>query len=136
ITHPLFIVGVVTIVIVVIGYLFRGPLIKLIKQLQPLFERLRKEVKTLLEWIGKMWKSLPMILIIVSLILSFMAGASNEVSNPNPILISVPFMTLILIVAIGTPPYKPRIAWPVIILLDIAWCCIIYKHSSWLLSLI
>jgi hypothetical protein len=133
-SHRLFIVGVVSIVIVVIGYLFRGPIKELIKQLQQRFERLRKEEKTLLGWIGKMWKLLLMILII-ALILSFIAGASNEVSNPNPILISVSFMTLIVIVAIVTT-YKPRIAWPVITMLDIAWCCIIYKHSSWLLSLI
>ena len=80
------------------------------------------------EWV---WK----LLLIISLPLSFIAGASNKVSDPSSIVAILCFMTLLLIITIpGNDDL--HIARLVITLLVIFWSIIIYRYSSWAWGLI
>jgi hypothetical protein len=80
------------------------------------------------EWV---WKSL----LIISIPLSFIAGASNKLSDPPSILGMMPFITILSIIGISGLE-DLHITRLVITLLVICWCIIIYKYSPWLLGII
>ena len=75
------------------------------------------------------------LLLIILPALSFIAGVSKKASSPNPILIPVAFITLVLVVSISEIR-NYLIARLVITILDISWSIITYNYSSWFWNLI